>query len=192
METSSSYSTSQGAFTPGAVPGRAPRHAKVTRLREELRVRTKLSDPGLSAGLTAVTSGPQKRTRLKLSVIGMAAAVGGIGVLAFQSVAPPAPAVTPGSETTARTAKVAPLEYDEAHFQATLATLDTQVFSVRPPERAHHQGAAPASRIKTDRMTVRQVPDVASMDMPNAVYRVASMDAPSVTYRVESMDMPNA
>src|SRR5207245_11126570 len=99
-------------------------------------------------------SAPQDGTMPRLSVIGMAAAVGGMGVLAFQAFATPAPAVPLRSEITTTTAKVAPLEYDEAHFQATLATFDTRLYSVSPPGRDPRKGVAPSSKIKTDRMTV--------------------------------------
>jgi len=73
-----------------------------------------------------------------------------------------------------------------------LATLDAQVFSVCPPEGDHHQGVAPTSSIKTDRVTVRQIPNVAAMDMTHVTQRVAAMDMPNITQQVAWLGMASS
>jgi hypothetical protein len=104
-------------------------------------------------------------------LIGIVAVIGSIGVLDLLASRTGEPSELRAPRPAASAAKVTSSDGDEAHFRATLATLDTQLYSVAPRERF----VAPASRIKTDRLTVRQAP-LGEMDMPtNLVMTVDEM-----------------
>ena len=115
------------------------------------------------------------------NLLGMVAVAGVLGLFALSAGASPE---LRASQPPANAAKVAPFEYGEAHFSATLATHDTQLYSVAPREHI----AAPASRLKTDRLTVRQL-QAGEMYVPHATYQVGEMDMPvNMVMKVDEMD----
>jgi hypothetical protein len=119
--------------------------------------------------------------RILIGMVGVAGVIGVLDLLASDT------GTSPGlraSQPAANAAKVASLDCDEAHFRATLATLDTQLYSVAPREHI----LAPATKLKTDRLTVRQL-QVGEMYAPHATYQVGEMDVPmNITQKVAEMD----
>jgi len=119
--------------------------------------------------------------RILIGMVGVAGVIGVLDLLALDTGTSPE---LRASQPAANAAKVASLDCDEAHFRTTLATLDTQLYSVAPREHI----VAPASKLKTDRLTVRQL-QVGEMYVPHATYQVGEMDMPMhALQKVAEMD----